>query len=237
MLNDTEIIKDYNKTLKDGNDYSLRDLLKINNKTYEILEEKLEALKDLFNHYSKIGDKMNIKRLNLTSYLKFLRDANLIYFPKIKPENQQPHLTKTKVTASSLIKTHNLLKNKDDTNLTKLIETRKQTASGEEGEGKIKESDATLIFNFMTSNKNFDNSSKIKIHFDKNKGFSSDILNHNKTVHINKAEHFKQTEENILHRMNFDLFIKSFEYISRKLHPGIDLDEAFTEFIEEVIFL
>ena len=110
--------------------------------------------------------------------------------------------------------------------------------------GMILESDVLVIFynltgkNFLKKgHKNFDNSEKIKSQFDKNIGMKVSIdTNHNVyTTLIDPSKSFKINHENCPLKMDFCLFIKSFEYVSKKLHPDVNLDHAFSLFLEKDI--
>jgi len=95
------------------------------------------------------------------------------------------------------------------------------------------ESEIELIFEKITGIKNFNNADRIKAQFDQNKGI---ILGWDKaSMIIDQTNRVKSNTANVPHRMDFCLFVKSFELIGKKLHPERNLDQAFVIFIEKDI--
>jgi len=87
----------------------------------------------------------------------------------------------------------------------------------------------------VTGIKNFNNTDKIKAQFSQNKGI---ILEWDKSANntiIDHSNRVKANTSNVPHRMDFCLFVKSFELIGRKLHPERNLDQAFVIFVEKDI--
>ncbi len=52
--------------------------------------------------------------------------------------------------------------------------------------------------------------------------------------HLGDQNILKSTHTNVANKMDFNLFIKSFELLSMKVYPKKGLDEAFNTFIEIV---
>jgi hypothetical protein len=100
--------------------------------------------------------------------------------------------------------------------------------------GKIIESDISLIFLNLTGSKNFDNSEKIKNQFNKNKGYSQNIEECLATPNFNKTEFGRKLSSKsiIPMKLNFNLFLKSFESVAQKLYPEVPLDEAICLFFD-----
>jgi hypothetical protein len=102
--------------------------------------------------------------------------------------------------------------------------------------GKLLESEVSIIFCDLTGNKNFPNSEKIKNQFDRNKGFTPNIeecISSPRFGHLNSK---KVSIENTLPtKLNFNLFVKSFENLAIKLHPEMDLDDAVCYFMDQDI--
>ena len=51
---------------------------------------------------------------------------------------------------------------------------------------------------------------------------------------IDKSSKVKSNTSNVAHKMDFCLFVKSFELLGKKLHPERNMDQAFVIFIEKV---
>ena len=100
--------------------------------------------------------------------------------------------------------------------------------------GRIIESDANLIFTLLTGSKNFNNSVMYKSQFDKNRGFSMDFNESQKTLSMEQSTHLLSNKSNIPSKMDFNLFLKSFELIAAKIYPNQVLDDAVLTFIEKV---
>ena len=92
---------------------------------------------------------------------------------------------------------------------------------------KMNVGEAFEIFNFLTNIKNFPVYNQIiKTQFDKNTGFNVNIGdNLFKTLHFDEKE-FSGNQLNVPGKMNFMLFIKSFELISTQLYPYETLNDA-----------
>lgn len=67
-----------------------------------------------------------------------------------------------------------------------------------------------------------------------NKGITLDFDKSQKGMVIDKSNRVKSSTSNVPHKMDFCLFIKSFELLGKKLHPDRNLDQAFVIFIEKV---
>jgi hypothetical protein len=91
-----------------------------------------------------------------------------------------------------------------------------------------------VLISITLGHKNFDNSYKIKSQFDKNVGAKVNIesnLNISSPM-IDPTKSFKINHENTPLKMDFCLFLKSFEYISRKIYPDVNLDHGFALFLD-----
>src|SRR5690606_14851285 len=74
---------------------------------------------------------------------------------------------------------------------------------------------------------------KVKTYFDKNSGMRVEIESNVNITNTVFDHNPCQKQTNSPLKMDFCLFIKSFEYLAKKLHPDVDLDEGFTIFLEK----
>jgi hypothetical protein len=194
--------------------------LKVDQEVLEKIEAKFDLLNEIFLNYSKYGDKLNFNKMNYVGFHNFLKDNDLIHGLKREGSSgmlssrtfKSPKMTSNRSCNSSPKKVVN-------TNLIK---------------GKLVDSEAYCIFCSLTGSKNFDNSSKYKNHFDKNKGFSPIMGESGRSTNLNSGSSLQSSKINIPMRMDFNLFVKSLELVSTKLHPEKSLDEAMTLFLENV---
>ena len=126
--------------------------------------------------------------------------------------------------------------------------------------GKLTESDASVVFQFISGPKNFHNANNEFINYNVNNLVNS---NHNvyekdeyfllmkkqielkeskkPVIFLDRKNQLKNTfNSSNMNRLDFYLFIKSFEILAIKLHPDLNnLDDAFNEFINndlDIIF-
>ena len=93
---------------------------------------------------------------------------------------------------------------------------------------KISESDASIVFFSLTGSKNFNNKN-IQNQFDKNYGFNFKFGNNNYNTSSFDKKNDLQNQLNVPSKLDFLLFLKSFEIISAKLYPNKTLNEAYLE--------
>ena len=251
-------LKQFNEKSKlsgdEGND--LRSLMSIIPEEYIKLEGKLEILKEIFINYCNYGCKINNQKLSFSSYLKFLRDCEIVYKPlsakeiemkkmeqkkySNREEKDKSHDKNSKFSYKKEYKIKSFFDGENEFVKEKMPPVKKMNIP----KGKILESDILVIFYNLTGiiiyltkgHKNFDNSEKIKTQFDKNTGINVSI-EHNLNLYstlIDPSKSFKISNENSPLKMDFCLFIKSFEYLAKKIHPEVNLDQGFNSFLEEV---
>ena len=104
-----------------------------------------------------------------------------------------------------------------------------------EQNGKIHEKDVPAFFYSLTGVKNFDNSGKIKAQFDKNPGYSSNFVVSKSNVKIEKDNLINSSSKSVPLKMDFNLFVKSFENLSKRIYRDKNIDEAFLWFLENDI--
>ena len=224
----------------------LQNLLNLKEELIDLIIDNLDGLIEIFFKFSKFNDKINYNYMTLSSYLKFLKSTDIIisvpdefknnyleisdqlkqksmnlgeikrYDSKINKEIQCTVLTKNKSEKDYLNKVNNILNNNNNKKIDKLTE-----------------SDATLVFYYLTGYKNFNNKNKIKLQFDKNFGYYSQFgEKFEKTLNFDHRSYIKKIK-NFPNKMNFFLFLKSFEIISAKLYPNETLNSAFLKLFKD----
>lgn len=242
--------KTFNGYFKDkkGNYLSLSELKKILNvcaSIKNVIINNVENLSEIFLQYSKIHDKLDYNRMSISSFLQFLKDSNILLVVPEEMKNDFRKLSHKLITRNyniAKIKNFNRTlnysvscknipltdKEKDyKKNVSQLVNTN----ITKEKEDKINLSEASIIFSSLTSSYNFpSHRNKIKENFKENVFIG---LNKDKTFSFDmKREQFKK---NIPNKMNFILFIKSFELISERLYPEMTLDDAMANLLNKKI--
>jgi hypothetical protein len=183
--------------------------------------------------------------MSISSFLQFLKDSNILLVVPDEMKNNFRKLSHKLITRNyniSKVKNFNRTlkysvscknipmtdKEKDyKKNVSQLVNAN----AAKENEDKINVSEASIIFSSLTSSYNFP-SHKIKI----KENFKENIyigINKDKTFSFDtKREQFKK---NIPNKMNFILFIKSFELISERLYPEMTLDDAMANLLNKKI--
>ena len=242
--------KTFNGYFKDKKDnyLSLTELKKILNvcaSIKNVIISNIENLSEIFLQYSKIHDKLDYNRMSISSFLQFLKDSNILLVVPDEMKNNFRKLSHKLITRNyniSKVKNFNRTlkysvscknipmtdKEKDyKKNVSQLVNAN----AAKENEDKINVSEASIIFSSLTSSYNFP-SHKIKI----KENFKENIyigINKDKTFSFDtKREQFKK---NIPNKMNFILFIKSFELISERLYPEMTLDDAMANLLNKKI--
>ena len=242
--------KTFNGYFKDKKDnyLSLTELKKILNvcaSIKNVIISNIENLSEIFLQYSKIHDKIDYNRMSISSFLQFLKDSNILLVVPDEMKNNFRKLSHKLITRNyniSKVKNFNRTlkysvscknipmtdKEKDyKKNVSQLVNAN----AAKENEDKINVSEASIIFSSLTSSYNFP-SHKIKI----KENFKENIyigINKDKTFSFDtKREQFKK---NIPNKMNFILFIKSFELISERLYPEMTLDDAMANLLNKKI--
>ncbi len=228
-------IKEFNASVKKNKKLDFKQILVSGDIIKEILNDKSELLKELFDRYSNIGDKLSMNKMNLTGFLNFLKDCNLIHINQINT-NSSTSINMFSTRSVSPIKSVSNNFNLFSTNNSSSISLKKNVNKVQNNliNGKLLESDATILFNNLTGNKNFDNSTSIKRQFDKNKGYSMNLNDSHKISKISHNKSLSTSKVNSISKMDFNLFVKSFEVIAKRLYPDKDINEAIYIFLENV---
>lgn len=138
-IQEHEKIKKINEKLRCNEDVDLREVLSIDFTTYEKLMTKYEDLKNLFTYYSKIGDKFKTFKIELTSFLRFVKDMELIENHKGDNLNQ-----------SRMNITHKSLDQSSTLSPSKRLLGHTSNNKVNSGKGYLNETDVSLIFFSLT---------------------------------------------------------------------------------------
>ena len=230
------------------------NFLNVNSDVVNLISSKLESLNEIFLKYSKINDKLEFNRMSFSSFLQFLKDSNiLIGIPetlKTKYSKMGERLMQKTVNVSE-IKTYNPkfkgsvpCQNAVYTPAEKFyrykisqIVNANSSAKKIDFEEQISIGEASVIFNSLTNSKNFPiYTESIKLQFDKNIGFNLNVGDNLSKTKIFDKKLFLENQQNVPGKMDFMLFIKSFELIGTKLYPDETLNSAVTQVLEKKIF-
>lgn len=210
-----EEIKEIHKASSEES-FTLRNVLDLNDENLKLVETKLSLLKDIFISYTRYSDKLSFMKLNYTSYLKFLKDNGLVEVSK------EANLLREKVSKEELSKL-NISPTKNRTYRMSILNF------SDSKKGKLTETDASLIFQSLVGPKNNINKyPKEEINVNP---FETKMLDNNKQTII--LDRKTQVKNNVsLNRLDFYLFIKSFEMLAMKYYPSTKLNQAFKQFFE-----
>ena len=226
------------------------NFLNVNSDVVNLISEKLEKLNEIFLKFSKMNDKLEFNRMSFSSFLQFLKKANiLIGIPNSMKEKYRKigeTLMQKSVNVSE-IKTYNK-KYKGSVPCQNVVLTQAErfykykisqivNAKNSDFEEQISIGEAAVIFNSLTNSKNFPiYTESIKLHFDKNNGINLNIGDNVSKTFIFDKKLFLENQQNVPGKMDFMLFIKSFELIGAKLYPEESLNKAVTQVLKRKIF-
>ena len=230
----------------------IENFLNVNSDVVSMISNKLENLNEIFLKYSKINDKLEFNRMSFSSFLQFLKDSNiLIDIPK-NLRNQFRKMGETLMKKSinvSEIKTYNrkykgsvpcqnmVLTEAEKFYKLKVSQMVNAESRYEDFEEQLSIGEAAVIFNTLTNSKNFPlYTESIKMQFDKNSGINLHIGDNLSKTRIFDKKLFLENQQNVPGKMDFMLFIKSFELIATKLYPDETLNVAVVEVLEKKIF-
>lgn len=100
-------------------------------------------------------------------------------------------------------------------------------------ENKIFKSDFNMIYFYLCGLQNFDASKKIRNQFDKNAGYNPNFENSLKGPSLDNKNLMKADKDLKPLKMNFTLFVKSFELIATKVYKEIDEAQALEMFFDQ----
>ena len=227
----------------------LENFLNVNSDVVKVISEKLDGLAELYLKYSKINDKLAFNRMSFSAFLTFLKNANILIGV---PENMKKayrkmgeRLTQKNVNVSE-IKTYNKnYKGSVPCQNVVLTEAEKDyklkisqiVNANAEMCKKISIGEASVIFYTLTNSKNFPiYTESTKLQFDKNSGIDLNVTDYFSKAIIFDKKLFLENQQNVPGKMDFLLFIKSFELIASKLYPEETLNNAVILVLNNKIF-
>ena len=232
--------------------FDFDNFLNVNSEVVNLISEKLESLHEVFLKYSKINDKLEFNRMSFSSFLQFLKDSNiLIGIPesmKNKFRKMGEDLMQKSVNVRE-IKTYDR-KYKGSVPCQNIVLTQAErfykykisqivnaNTNNTDFEEQISIGEAAVIFNSLTNSKNFPiYTESIKLQFDKNSGINLNIGDNLSKTRIFDKKLFLRNQNNVPGKMDFMLFIKSFELIATKLYPDETMNSAVKQILEKKIF-
>ena len=228
----------------------LENFMNVNSEIVQLISERLDNLEELFLKYSRINDKLAFNRMSFSSFLKFLKNSDiLIGIPenlKDKYKLVGERLTQKNINVSE-IKIYSLkLKGSVPCKSVVLSNTEKDykskidrivNASSKSSTGKLSIGEASVIFYSLTNSKNFPlYTQSTKLQFDRNKGMNLNVGDNWSKTSIFDKKLFLENQHNVPGKMDFILFIKSFELIAAKLYPNNTLNQAVLKLLKTKIF-
>ena len=227
----------------------LENFLNVNSEVVKVISERLDNLSEIYLNYSKINDKLAFNRMSFSSFLKFLKSSNILIGVPEKMKNTYrkmgERLTQKNINVSG-IKTYNpkykgsvpcqnsvLTDAEKDYKLkiSQIVNANAQICQ------KISIGEASVIFHSLTNSKNFPiYTESIKLQFDKNSGIDLNVGDSVSKARIFDKKLFLENQQNVPGKMDFMLFIKSFELIASKLYPNETLNDAVLLLLNKKIF-
>jgi hypothetical protein len=188
--------------------------------------------------------------MSFSAFLIFLRKSDiLIGVPeKMRADYQKmgERLTQKNINVSE-IKTFNQ-KYKGSTPVQNVVLTDAEkgyktkisqivNANSKDFPDKMSIGEASVIFHSLTNSKNFPiYTESIKLQFDRNSGIDLNVGDNLSKTRIFDKKFFLESQQNVPGKMDFMLFIKSFELIATKLFPDETLNNAVTLVLRNKIF-
>ena len=227
----------------------LQNFLNVNSDVVKEISDKIDGLAEIYLKYSKINDKLAFNRMSFSAFLKFLKDTNILIGV---PENMKDtyrkmgeRLTQKNLNVSE-IKTYNQkYKGSVPCQNAVLTEAEKDyklkisqiVNANAELCDKISIGEASVIFYTLTNSKNFPiYTESTKLQFDKNSGFDLNIGDSLSRGNFFDKKLFLENQQNVPGKMDFMLFIKSFELIASKIYPYETLNNAVLLILNKKIF-
>jgi len=234
---DHEIIKNIEIKSSNNENIDIRTIFNFDSEgLYLKFHNHLENLKDIFENYSMIGDKTDITNLSLTGYLKFLNDCELIY------ENQNAYLKKE----LNRVKSNPNFNNIDDHN--KLLETRptknlyfnngnlshvksNMSLFNDIPKGKISKNNICIVYKYLCGLRKCENLNNLNNSYRRFEEKQEAQISH-RVSDLNEKSHLKSCRDPQLQKMNFPIFLKSFEFLARKIYPNSGQEKAIEQFLD-----
>ncbi len=173
-----------------------------------LIKKKLKELELTFIYFSKIGDKLNFNHMNLSSYIKFLKNCSLLPDKNLNKKNTEKKNQKNKSNYSL---------NKSDINVIFSLLTGPRNYNNSKYYQNLLDKNSG-ISTFAWNNFDTKKDNKAINNFNDKKS-----ENENDKVKINK--------------LNFASFLVSFKYIAEKIYPEKkNCNEAINKLLNNYIF-
>jgi hypothetical protein len=192
--------------------------------------KNMDILRELFESYTDIGDKFNFNNITLSGYKKFLNDIGLVKNEPIMPKSNL-HSSRT-MTRTTPWKSNNALSRNNSNFLTP---RKNHSMNTDCVNKKVLDCDIEIIFNSLCGIRHFD-MEKRSHYFNKNKGLSSGLNNSQFSAKMdNDKKSLSILNTPVPNKMNFNLFLKSFESAAVKIYPLKEVQEAFVLFYKNYL--
>lgn len=228
---DHEIIKNIEIKSINNENIDVRTIFNFESEElYLKLKHNFDSLKDIFESYAMIGDKTDITNLSLSGYIKFLNDCELIY------ENQNAFIKKELTRVKSDINFYqvNQSKNLDQNNILPNVKSHANFLQNIP-KGKISKNDICIVFNYVCGLRKAENpkfKSKMITITSRNFNDINEQQFSQKSGDFSERSHHNSNREVQLSKMSFPIFLKSFEFLAKKINPNLDPEKAFEHFLD-----
>lgn len=207
-----------NKKTSQKEKIKLGEILNVSNRVIEEIEQSyIIGLRNIFNHYCKIGDKINASNLlNSNSWLKILQDCGIVS----KNNYSGIYINNQLIFKKGLIEYQNNMSSIPNNNTQNTQNNLNLESHLNRNVTQLNSNQAMLIFQDLTGKKNFPSEKKTKI---------INITNFDKKALI------KLTKETEINKMDFNLFLKSLEIIATKAYMNIPIDVSLIRLFDEYL--
>ncbi len=213
-------------------------LLLVSKDIAEKMIDDISTYREIFLNYCCYGEKLNYDKLSYTGYVKFLRDCDLIYDPVIDHEKDRiasivNQKRKSLKNTRSMMTTNRSRTNKFGKSM-RSISSNHKTGAGKGG--RMLESECNILFQNLTGIKNFDKAEDNSFSHTNNKTFNK-MYESKRVPKIGSKSFYEASKDVTYGKMDFKLFIKSFEALAKKLYGHKDLNRAIKTLLDYVFFL
>ena len=229
MFNETG----FNKVNDDEVTQIWRSLL-VSKDIAEKMIDDISTYREIFLNYCGYGEKINYNKLSYSGYVKFLRDCDLIFDPIIDHEKDRiATIVKQKTKSIKTNRSSMTGTNKSKARFGKsTMRSFSHHKTGAGKGGRMLESECNILFQNLTGVKNFDKEGEKAFSYT-NKTFNK-MYESKKTPKIGSKSFYEASKDTMYGRMDFKLFIKSFETLALKLYGHKDLDRAIKTLLDYV---
>ena len=236
-LNKTQQIKNFTHIPEEELEQIWKSLL-VSKETAEKMLSDISTYYEIFLNYCGYGEKINYNKLSYSGFVKFLRDCDLVCDPQV--EHGKDRIASIVKAKESEMKKSTMNKSKKGMSMSNKLYSTLGTAvkTGSGKGGRILEAELNVLFQNLTGIKNFDIPNERPLTHS-GKIFNKAYDTNGKTVILGRSSCLQSPPKNMINysRMDFKLFVKSFESIAKKLYSTKSLDRAVVALIDNVINL